>query len=70
MIYSLFLHLLKSLIEAGSFKSYPHMKRYVERKFNKFSARSVGSGGEKAPPIFLEIRRKVVFSTPNINSFC
>ena len=31
------------------------------------SCRAVGSGGAIAPPIFLDVRKKVVFSTPNIS---
>ena len=35
-----------------------------------FKHRVDGNGVAIAPPIFLEIRKKVVFSTPNISRLC
>ena len=53
--------------ERGNFYSKDHLlsidtfsKRYQGR-------RSGGAGGATTPPIYLEIREKVAFSTPNIS---
>ena len=54
--------LQKVLVERKHVLDFEHFLKEIDFKY-----RVDGNGGAIAPPIFLEIRKKVVFSTSNVS---